>query len=113
MKDNRDKIHLERILESIERTNFHLAGFEYIYFEEDRKTYDAVLMQLVNIGEMVNRLSDSFSEKHGDLPWHQIIGMRNQIAHGYFEIDPKEVWNTAKNDLPELKKQIKQILDNY
>lgn len=113
MENSKDRIHLERIIESIERINGHLLGFEFTYFEKDNKTYDAVLMQLVNIGEMVNRLSNGFSEKYyNDLPWHQIVGMRNQIAHGYFEIDPKEVWNTVKKDLPELKRQIKKILDN-
>lgn len=113
MKDSRDKIYLERILASIKWVDWYIVGFKYKYFERDRKTYDAVLMQLINIGEMINRFSESFSEKHNDLPWHQIIGMRNQIAHGYFEIDPKEVWNTATKDLPKLKKQIKDILKDY
>lgn len=110
MKENRDKIHLERILESIDRVEVHLLGFKFDYFETNKKTYDAVLMQLVNIGEMVNRLSEDFLEKYNDLPYHQIVGMRNQIAHGYFEIDPQEVWKTATKDLPVLKKQIGKIL---
>ena len=112
MKENRDKFHLEMILESIDRTEWHLLGFEFKYFETEKKTYDAVLMQLVNIGEMVNRLSDDFREKYNRLPWHDIIGMRNQIAHGYFKIDPEEVWKTAKKDLPELKKEIEKILNS-
>lgn len=70
-------------------------------------------MQLVNIGEMVNRLSEQFREKHSSFLWHQIIGMRNQIAHGYFEIKASEVWETTINDVPELKKQIKAILLNF
>ena len=110
MKENKDKIHLERIVEAIDRAENHLLGFKFDYFERDKKTYDAVLMQLVNIGEMVNRLSDSFRKKHGDFPWHEVVGMRNQIAHGYFEIDAKEVWNTAQKDLPKLKKQIQKLI---
>jgi len=110
MNENRDKIHLERIIKAIERVEYHLAGFKFDYFERDDKTYDAVLMQLINIGEMVSRLSDSFREKHSDFPWHEAVGMRNQIAHGYFEIDAKEVWNTAQKDLPKLKKQIKKLI---
>jgi uncharacterized protein with HEPN domain len=113
MRENKDKIHLERILEAIDRIEFHLLGFEFDYFKNDKTRYDAVLMQLVNIGETVNQLSDKFQEKHNDFPWYEIIGMRNQIAHGYFNIDPKEIWKTVKNDLPTLKKQIKLILENY
>lgn len=112
MREDRDRIHLERILESIDRAEVHILGFEFDSFEREKKTYDAVLMQLINIGEMVNRLSEDFLEKHNELPWHQIIGMRNQIAHGYFDIDPKEVWDTAKKDLPVLKKQIEKILED-
>jgi uncharacterized protein with HEPN domain len=112
MKDNRDKLHLERIREAIIHVEHHLSGFKFDRFEHERTTYDAVLMQLVNIGEMVSRFSDDFRERHKDFPWHDIIGMRNQIAHGYFEIDVKEVWKTAKNDLPELKKKIEEILNN-
>ena len=110
MRENRDKIHLERIIESIERVGEHLAGFEYSSFERDKKTYDAVLMQLINIGEMVSRFDDDFREKHYNLPWHKIIGMRNQVAHGYFDIEAEEVWKTAVNDLPKLKKDIDNIL---
>lgn len=112
MNENRDKISLERIFESIKIIEFHLAGFEYNNFETDQKTYDAVLMQTVNIGEMINGLSDGFKEKYHALPWHEAVGMRNQIAHGYFEINKKIVWKTAKDDLPELKKQINDILKN-
>lgn len=113
MKENKDKFLLERILESVDIIDEHLLGFEFDSFEKDKKTYDAVLMQLVNIGEMVNRLSEQFREKHSNLLWHQIIGMRNQIAHGYFKIKPSEVWETTINDVPELKKQIKEILLNF
>lgn len=110
MKESKDKIYLERILESIDRAEFHLLGFEFDYFETDKTRYDAVLMQLVNIGELVNQLSDEFKESHPNLPCHQIVGMRNQIAHGYFEIEAEEIWKTAKKDLPELKSKVQEIL---
>lgn len=113
MKDSKDKIHLERILEAVDRIEFHLLGFEFNYFENNKTRYDAVLMQLVNIGETVNQLSDEFRENHSDFPWHEIIGMRNQIAHGYFNVDPKEIWKTVKNDLPELKKRVERILKDF
>ena len=110
MKEKEDKIHLERIIEAVDRVEYHLLGFKFDMFERNKTRYDAVLMQLVNIGELVNRLSENFREEHADFPWHEAVGMRNQIAHGYFEIDAKEVWKTAKKDLPKLKKQIKKLL---
>ena len=67
-------------------------------------------MQFVVIGEMVNSLSVDFQEKHSSLPIHQIVGMRNEIAHGYFEIKPETVWQTVQKDIPELKRDIKKII---
>lgn len=110
MSENKDRILLERILESAEFAENHLAGFQFDAFSDDQKTYDAVLMQLVNIGEMVNRLSLEFRDKHDQLPWHQVVAMRNQITHGYFQIKAEIVWKTAKEDLPILKEQIESLL---
>lgn len=111
MSEDRDLLYLERILESIDLIEAHLSGFTYDHFSKDRKTYDAVLMQLMNIGELVNRLNSDFKEKHTNFPWYEIVGMRNQIAHGYFEIKAVEIWKAAKEDTPVLKADIKQILD--
>lgn len=110
MRANRDRIFLERIVESIERAEHHLVDFDFDKFAGDQKTFDAVLMQIMNIGEMVNRLSVDFREEHHDLPWHAAIGMRNQIAHGYFEIRKEVVWKTAQEDLPVLKAKVQKIL---
>ena len=110
MKTNRDKFHLNSILESISTINDYIVGYDYDRFIGDKKTYDAVLMQFVNMGETINRLSETFHEKHGDLPWHKAVGMRNEIAHGYLDVKPVVVWKTAVNDLPKLKKDIDNIL---
>lgn len=64
------------------------------------------MMQLMVIGEAVHALSDEFKEAHHNMPWHQAVGLRNKTAHGYFDINPKIVWDTINNDLPKLKKQI-------
>jgi len=112
MKENRDKFHLERIMESIDRVEKFLNNANFSDFEKNEMMFDATLMQIINIGETIIRLSNHYKEKHNDLPWNQAIGMRNQIAHGYFEIKPRVVWNTAKKDLPELKKKINNISTN-
>lgn len=62
---------------------------------------------------MINHLSDDFREKHNKLPWHDAIGMRNQITHGYFEVKKEVVWSTAKEDLPSLKQDIDGILKEF
>jgi len=110
MRENKDKLYLERILEAVDAISVYVVGYDYNRFVNDKKTYDAVLMQFVNIGEMINRLSEEFHEEHSDLPWHKAIGMRNEIAHGYLDVKPKVVWKTAKKDLPVLRKDIERLL---
>ena len=76
-------------------------------FLKDEKTQDAVLMRLLALGEEISHLSDDFQEKHPELDWFKIIGLRNRIAHGYFEIDVEVVWETvAGNYLDELMKSV-------
>lgn len=112
MKENRDKLYLERIIESIGRIENHISGCDFDCFANNLKTYDAVLMQFVNIGEMINRLSDTFRETHDQMTWHAAIGMRNEITHGYFNIKPEVVWKTIKDELPSLKADLTKILNN-
>ena len=110
MSINRNKIHLERIAEAIDRIKSYVAGYSFREFVKDEKTIDSVLMQFVNIGELVGNLSEDFREKHPRLLWHRPVGLRNEIAHGYFNIKPAIIWQTIKEDLPELKKQITDLI---
>lgn len=63
-------------------------------------------MCIIQIGELVNRLSDEFIEKCKQIPWYAIKGMRNLHAHDYENVDMEIVWNTLKEDIPQLKEQI-------
>lgn len=110
MKENRDTLYLERIIEAIDRAERFIANVTYDDFAKNNMMQDATSMQLINIGEMANRLSEEFRDNHDHLPWHKAIGMRNQIAHGYFEIKPEEIWRTCVEDLPNLKVQLSGIL---
>lgn len=112
MKIGREKLHLLHIRDAVEKVLEYSSEISYKDFLEGRIYYDAILMQVVVIGEAVNDLSDEFKEAHHNLPWYEAVGMRNRIAHGYLDVDPEIIWAMIKKDLPSLKKQIKQILEN-
>lgn len=78
-------------------------------FYTDEKTFDAVLMNFVVIGESVVRLSDNLKEQNDHVPWQKIKGFRNIVAHDYFGVDAEEVWQIVKENIPELKNQIASI----
>ncbi len=80
------------------------------------QTFDAdedlqsVLVHLVQvIGEAAAGLSDEFTSQHSEIPWRQIVAVRNRVAHGYFEVDPDILWDVAKVDVPHLADQVRVI----
>jgi uncharacterized protein with HEPN domain len=68
----------------------------------DRRTQAAVLYEVVVIGEAANRLSPEFRSAHPEIPWKEIIGMRNILAHQYDKVDSDVVWDAVSQDIPEL-----------
>jgi len=64
---------------------------------------NAVAMCILQIGELSANLSNDFKNKYNALPWKQIKGMRNLLAHGYGNLDIEELWNTVKHDIPYLR----------
>jgi uncharacterized protein with HEPN domain len=82
----------------------------YKQFLADRKTQDAVARNIEVIGEAVRSLPDEFRSRHPDIPWVDIIGMRNTIIHKYFGILPDIVWDVIKTELPVLKQQVQGLI---
>ena len=91
-----------------------VAGQSKDTFLTDKRTQSAVVMCLVIIGEAATKIMDQhpqFVERHVAVPWRSMRGMRNRIAHGYFEIDFDIVWETAQSALPELLASLNAIDD--
>jgi uncharacterized protein with HEPN domain len=89
-----------------------LVGMEKSDFLRDRKTQQAVVMNLLIVGEAASRIMDKFPEfvlANKDVPWRNMRGMRNRMAHGYFQTDMDLVFDTAVLALPGLILQIAAI----
>lgn len=81
-------------------------------FLEDKRSQQAVIMSLIIIGEAATRVMDSyaaFTQAHPEVPWRSMRGMRNRIAHGYFDINLDVVWETVQTALPELLRQLSAV----
>ncbi|KAF0107771.1 MAG: hypothetical protein FD146_1402 [Anaerolineaceae bacterium] len=98
----RDEAYLLDILLSARRALKHVEGLSWETFETDELMQDAVMRPLEIMGEAAGHISEDFREAHPNIPWHKIIGIRNQLIHEYFRINRKTVWDTIKNDLPNL-----------
>jgi uncharacterized protein with HEPN domain len=104
--------YLEHMIEAAHLASSHVEGLAKDDFLLDRKTQQAVILNLLIIGEAATKISNqypSFIELHSEAPWSQMRGMRNRMAHGYFEIDLDIVWDTVQQSLPELESQIRQV----
>ncbi|CAN5233272.1 DUF86 domain-containing protein [soil metagenome] len=108
--DNRQR--LRHILDAVAKIETYLQDFDKEKFQNDEKTSAAVTWQLAVIGEAVANLTRDFRSNNSQIAWNKISGTRNHLIHGYFSIDFDIVWETTQNDLPILKKQIEEILEN-
>ena len=81
-------------------------------FKVDERTVAAVLHQIFLIGQAAARLPEGIRNRARDVPWDEIIGMRNIIAHGYFEVEIEVPWKTVRIDLPPLQQQMRSLLES-
>jgi uncharacterized protein with HEPN domain len=65
---------------------------------------------IANMGEASNAISKTFRSSHSEIPWRKMIGMRNRLIHGYFDVNLDIVWETINGDLPQLIIQIERVL---
>lgn len=110
MTVHNDFDYIKHILESIKKVKKFIAKMTFGEFSKNEMAQSAVAREFTVIGEAANSISSDFKEKYSKIPWHLAVGMRNQLIHEYFDIDLEVVWNTAKKDLPNLKKELTKIL---
>ena len=87
-----------------------IDGMSFDAFLDDQKTHFAVYSQFIILGEASRRLSQSFRDSHPDIPWHEIISMRNRVTHAYDEIDWEVVWSASVDDIPQLIARLEPLL---
>lgn len=105
-----DKIFLTHILAAIKKLEEYLAGVDYDDFIEDSMRCDAVVRELEIIGEGTKSLSKEIRKKYSQIPWKQIAGMRDKLTHEYFGVDLHIVWQTCKEDIVELKRELMKMM---
>ncbi|MFT3930868.1 MAG: DUF86 domain-containing protein [Spongiibacteraceae bacterium] len=105
MNQSRLGDYLEHMQQAATDACAFIEGMKKEDFLDDKRTQQAVIMSLVIVGEAATKIMDrygSFTEAHPNIPWRNMRGMRNRIAHGYFDINLEVVWETAKTALPDL-----------
>lgn len=112
MSENRLADYLDHMQQAAVDACAFVEGLARDDFLEDKRTQQAVIMSLIIIGEAATMVMDGYAEftqAHAQVPWRNMRGMRNRIAHGYFDINLDVVWDTVQTALPELPKQLPAV----
>ena len=113
MTSSRLPDYLAHMRQAIADAQSFTEGMAQPDFEQDKRTQQAVVMSLIVLGEAATKVMDKhpeFAAQHAEIPWHNMRGMRNRIAHGYFDIDLRVVWDTLQTALPTLQVQLGAIV---
>ncbi|MEW6041190.1 MAG: DUF86 domain-containing protein [Elusimicrobiota bacterium] len=111
MKSN--KVFLLHIRDAIRDIEKFVKDIPEKEFFKNHMLQSAVIRQIEIIGEATKNISEEFKNKHTDIPWKDIAGMRDILIHEYFRVDTKAVWKVIKEDIPDLKQKFMKIIDNY
>lgn len=102
MPPERDPATLLDMVIAGRRIQQFIVGQDFAAFSTDLKTQSAVILQILLLGEGARRLSREFRERHSEIPWSDMIRMRDRLIHHYEGTDPEEIWKAAVRDVPAL-----------
>ena len=104
--------YLKHIEEAARLASDYVLGMTRETFLEDRKTQQAVIYNIFIIGEAATQIINEhpdFVEANPSIPWREMRGIRNRMAHGYFELNMSIIWDTAATSLGKLSQQIASV----
>jgi len=102
---------LKHVMDSINNIKEFSEGLSKNVLLKNKLRKSAILRELEVIGEAIKNIPIDFVNKYPSVPWADFAGMRDKLIHHYFGVDWDIVWKVVKEELPELKKKIKEILD--
>ena len=109
--EHRDEVILRKVLSEIDIAKNMMGDHSLAEFSENEMLKRAVCMTVINIGELVKNLSESFRRTHHDIPWKAIAGFRDIAAQKYQTLKMSDVYETVQADFPVLRVQINSILE--
>ena len=107
------RLFLEDIIEASDRILRYSAGKDLAAFSADEMAYDAVLRNLQIIGEASKAVPADVRQRHPEVDWKGMDGLRDILAHAYFGLDNDTLWDIVITKVPQLRNQVRRILDEH
>ncbi|HHT38041.1 MAG TPA: DUF86 domain-containing protein [Mollicutes bacterium] len=105
-----DKYYLEKVITDIKYLIRVTKDVSKEELEDNETLLDSVMFRFIQISENLKRVSDDLRENNPNIPWHQVIGLRNKIVHKYGKIDLTIIYDVLKHNLDNLYKELKLLV---
>lgn len=113
MKPKREYIdYLQDMVEAADKAAQFVKDVDFEAFCKNEEKVFAVIRALEIIGEAARNIPKSIRDRYVEVPWDDIIGMRNKVIHGYFGVDLEVIWKTIDQDLPPLQNTLARIFED-
>ncbi|AQR61256.1 hypothetical protein BZG35_06035 [Brevundimonas sp. LM2] len=110
MSSERDRLYLTEMLTAVYRISMNLGDFTADEWADIEPLVAVVCMNMIVLGEGANQLSSDLKDREPDVPWADIIGMRNRLAHAYLRVNLHRVWEAATDTTPRLRAPLERLL---
>lgn len=97
-----DHYYLQKIRQDLEFIVLHMHDVDIEELNVNEVLLDSMLFRMIQLSENAKKLTDDYKKKYSDIPWNAMYGLRNRIVHDYGSVDLNVVFNTLKQDIPEL-----------
>ena len=105
------KFRVDDILKAVERIRDYTEDMDYEQFKNDPRTVDAVVRNLITIGEAAARIPEEVIAENAEIPWSDMRDMRNFVVHEYFRVSHRMLWNTVVHDIRDIEVQLQGLVE--
>ena len=103
-----DSYYVEKMKTDLKFIIEHKKNVDLEELSENEVLLDSMLFRTIQLSENTKKLSDEYKQKRKQIPWNAVYGLRNRIVHDYGNVDLNVVFETPKNDIPELLNMISE-----
>jgi len=105
----RNEVIVQKLLIYTGKVLGYCEDCDYSAFVSDSKLVEACVFNLSQMGELCKAIDKAYAEKHRQIPWNEMYGLRNRIVHDYEGVNLHLVWQIISEDLPELYAELKKL----